>query len=172
MIALNVPLIETERLHLRGPAFDDLDALAAFMGTERASFVGGPIGREETWRMLLRIAGHWHLRGYGLWFIEDKASGKLAGWVGILHHIEAPEPELAWSLFDGFEGKGIAHEAAKAARDHVAVHMGITAPFSMIDPANARSQALARRLGAEYERDGALNGKPMLIFRHLARAAA
>jgi len=161
-----VPEIGTNRLLLRGPMLADLDALAEFMASDRATFVGGPIGREDSWRMLTRIAGHWGLRGYGLWFVEDRASGRLAGWAGILHQIEWPEPELAWSLFPGFEGRGVAFEAAQAARDHAAQAFGIKAPISHIHADNHRSRRLAERLGARFERDGDIHGEAVQIWRH------
>lgn len=166
MTLLSVPVLETERLRLRGPVIADLDALADFMTSDRARFVGGPIGREDSWRMLMRMAGHWALRGYGLWLAEERETGKLAGWAGILHHIDWTEPELAWSVFPDFEGKGIAYEAALAARDHAARHFGVVAPMSQIDPKNARSRRLAERLGAHFERDGEMHGQPIHIYRH------
>jgi RimJ/RimL family protein N-acetyltransferase len=172
MIRLPVPVLETERLRLRGPEMADLQPLAAFMGTERARFVGGPISLEDTWRMLLRISGQWHLRGYGIWLVEDRASGALAGYSGVLHHIEWPEPELGWTVFPAFEGKGIAFEAARAARAHAAQAFGISAPVSMIDPANDRSQALARRLGATFEGTRDLMGSTVTLWRHPAGEVA
>ncbi len=49
------------------------------------------------------------------------------------------------------EGKGFAHEAALAARAYAYGTLGWTTAISLIRIGNARSEALARRLGAECE---------------------
>lgn len=161
-----IPTILTERLTLRGPEMADLAPMAAFMAGPRAGYVGGPLDEGECWRMLLRIAGHWQLRGYGMWIIAPRAGGPAMGWTGILHHIDWPEPELGWTLFDGAEGKGIGFEAATAARDAASSRFGIQAPISMINPANARSNALAKRLGAVLEEQREAMGQMLNIYRH------
>ncbi|MFP4449755.1 MAG: GNAT family N-acetyltransferase [Rhodosalinus sp.] len=167
-----VPVIETERLRLRGFRAEDLDAFAAFFASERSRFVGGPRDRRESWRGMTAIMGQWALLGYGLWAVEERASGALAGAVGIVNHVGWEEPELGYHLYNGFEGRGLAFEAALAARTHAARHFGLDRLISYIDPANARSLALARRLGAVHERDGELLGKPCQVWRHPAVAEA
>lgn len=161
-----IPVIETEQLILRGPRDADLPAYAQYFTTPRADFTGGQRDEVEAYRLLMVTAGHWHMRGYGLWVIEHRETGATVGWTGILHHMNWPEPELGWTVFDGFEGRGIAHEAALAARDHAARHLGITAPISFIRPDNARSAALATRLGARLEGAGELHDRPIDIWRH------
>lgn len=161
-----IPVIETERLILRGPRSKDLPAYAAYFATDRAEFTGGKRSEAESFQMLMQMAGHWHLRGYGLWVIEERDTGLTAGWTGILHHLDWPEAELGWTVFDGFEGRGIAYEAAFAARALAAAKLGVPAPISLIRPDNARSAALAERLGAHVERPGEIRGTEMNIWRH------
>lgn len=168
---VHIPVVETERLVLRGPRFDDLDWLAAMMAGERTEFIGGPIGRNDSWRMLLRISGHWQMRGYGLWFIEERDSARMAGWAGLLHQIEWPEPELAYTVVEGFEGKGFAREAVLAARKAAADLFGIHSPISHIHPGNTRSRRLAEGIGAVFERDGEIHGERVEIWRHPAIGA-
>ena len=72
--------------------------------------------------------GHAPLGLVGLWFPE--------GW---------HEPEIGWILFEGAEGRGIAREAAEAARAHAYGTLGWTTAVSVIHPGNARSIALADR---------------------------
>ncbi|SEQ13352.1 GNAT family N-acetyltransferase [Thalassovita taeanensis] len=171
-LPLPIPTVETDRLILRAPRASDLDTMADFYADDRSRFVGGPKTRHETWRSLIGMIGHWAIFGYGFWVIEDKATGHPFGGVGIINHEGWDEPELGWHLYAGAEGKGIGHEAALAARDHAARHFGIPAPISYIDPANTRSLALAKRLGATFERDGDVMGTPCHIFRHPAAGAA
>lgn len=166
--SIPVPRLETERLVLRGPLASDWDALRAFsMDPERMHFIGGAVTRDyDVWRGMTAMVGHWIWNGYGLWTLEDKITGQPAGRVGILDNVEWPEPELAWHLFAGFEGKGLAQEAAMVIRAYAADTLGLDGLISPIDAANTRSRALAERLGATVEREGELLGKPCLIYRH------
>lgn len=167
-----IPVVETERLILRGPAFKDLDAMATFFAGTRSRFVGGPKTRHETWRGLIGMLGHWQIRGYGVWMLEEKTSAQPVGAFGIINHEGWDEPELAWHLYDGFEGKGFAQEGARAARNYAAKTWGITAPISYINPDNARSVALATRLGAGFEREGSVLGRACHVYRHPKMEAA
>lgn len=171
-LAAQVPVLTTERLVLREPRESDLGAMASFMSSERSGWVGGPADRQGAWRALLTGIGHWILRGYGYWTVEDRASGAVAGRVGVVFHaVDWPEPELGWHIYDGFEGRGLGEEAARAARSGAARHMGLTRLISLIAPDNRRSQRLADRLGALVEGRATLFGKPALIYRHPAEAA-
>ncbi len=165
-LALSIPVIETERLILRGPAERDFDAFAAFAASERSHFVGGPYPRFRSWGAFLATFGHWALRGFGMWMVEHRESGATAGRIGMIFNDGWPEPELGWHIYDGFEGQGLAYEAATAARDYAARHQGLDRVISHIDPDNTRSLALARKLGARFERDGILIEWPMQIWRH------
>ena len=164
--SVSVPVIRTERLTLRDPRVGDLDAVAGFMASPRAGFVGGPMTRFDAWRNILTLCGHWVMRGYGYWTIEETATGRIAGRVGVHNHEEKwPEPELGWQVFDGFEGRGYAHEAALAAREQ-AGRMGLGPLISLIVPDNLRSRQLADRMGAVVEREIDLLGKHVLMYRH------
>lgn len=171
VLSVTVPVLRTERLILREPRHQDLDAIAGFMETPRAGFVGGPMTRHESWRQMLSIVGHWLVRGYGYWTIEHRDTGQIIGRAGIhFHEVEWPAPELGWQLFEGFERQGYAFEAATAARAQ-AGRMGIEPLISLIAPDNAPSRALAERLGASIDGEGVLFGKPALIYRHPQEAA-
>ncbi len=160
-----IPAIRTGRLVLRAPAEADFPAVAAFMASDRSRFIGGPMDADMAWRGLLGVIGHWAIRGYGF-FSVDTHGGDFVGRVGVICHHGWPEPELAWQVFAGGEGKGYAAEAATAARDHAA-GLGLGPLMSMIDPDNGRSRALAERLGARMEREWQHpKWGPVLIYRH------
>lgn len=150
-INVAVPVLQTERLILREPREADFDAMLAFNSGPRSSFIGGGMQRQQVWRGLLANIGHWVLRGYGL-FSVDTRQGDFIGRVGVIYHDGWDEPELAWHLYDGFEGRGYAAEAARAARSDYHARISPLPPISYIDPANTRSEALALRLGAVLER--------------------
>jgi RimJ/RimL family protein N-acetyltransferase len=167
---LAIPVLTTERLTLREPREADFPTMLAFNDSPRTAFVGGPLERRWIWRGLLANIGHWALRGYGFYSVDTR-DGQFVGRVGVIYHDGWEEPELAWHLFDGFEGQGYAHEAALAARADY--HARITAhpPISYIDVQNTRSEALAKRLGAVIERT--LNDEKghHHVYRHPAPGA-
>lgn len=148
---LRIPTLETARLRLRAARMDDFEAYAAFRGSERARVLGGPFGRTEAFDQLAELVGHWQLRGFGRWMVADRATDAPLGVVGLYFPEGWPEPEVAWSVFAAAEGRGIAREAALAAREHAYRHLGWTTAVSLIRPDNTRSAALARRLGARIE---------------------
>ncbi|WP_171126887.1 MULTISPECIES: GNAT family N-acetyltransferase [unclassified Ruegeria] len=166
MTSFTIPTVETDNLILRAPHQDDLPAMTAFFASERSRMVGGPKTALETWRSFMGRFGHWAVLGYGGWHIVEKASNAFAGWTGMINAPGWDEPELGWVVMDGFEGKGIAFEAAKAARAYAARHQGLNAPISYIAHDNDRSRALAERLGATYEREGEVVGTPCQVWRH------
>ncbi len=169
-LSLDIPRITTDRLILRGPEERDFEAFAAFGASERSRHVGGPYPRYRSWVSFLGAFGHWALRGFGMWMLECRATGATAGRIGMIFNDGWPEPELGWHIYDGFEGRGLAYEGARAARAHAACHQGLDRVISCIDPANIRSQALAQRLGATVERDAVLIEWPVQIWRHPSAA--
>jgi len=165
--------IETDRLILRAPCMEDFEACAAFLATPRSKNIGaGNMNSLDAWRVFSRIAGMWFLRGYGLFVVEDKATGKSLGAIGPWNPITWPEPELGWSIWDAeAEGKGIAFEAASAARDYAFNTLGWDTAVSYIDASNSRSIALAERLGATLDPEAATpdfddSDEPCLVYRH------
>lgn len=149
MIALTgIPVIETPRLILRGPKSSDFEGFAAFTASDRSIHVGGPLSRVMAWRGFCHATGHWLHRGYSSFIIVDKVTDLPLGMSGPWFPEGWPEPEIAWTIWvPEAEGKGMAFEAAQAARAWAYHTLGWTTAISMIAAENARSQALARRMG-------------------------
>lgn len=153
MSLMNIPVIETETLRLRAPEMRDFEAYAAFRASPRTVLLGGPYTYEQAFDQFCTVIGQWQLRGYGRWLVADRATDEALGIIGIFHPMDWPEPELAWSVFEQAEGRGVAFEAAQAARRFAYDTLGLTTLISLIVAENTRSLALARRLGAQYEAD-------------------
>lgn len=155
-----IPRLETERLVLRGFSEADLEPLVAFYSDEEtARFVGGVCEPWEVWRRLASYIGHWDLRGYGMFALEDKATGRFAGCCGPWYPGGWPEPEIGWSLMAEFQGKGLVTEAANRCLSYAYDELGWTTAMSAIDPENEASKRVAERLGAQFEAH-----KPVCFF--------
>jgi len=147
----DIPVLETERLRLRAPIASDFERYAEFRMSDRASGIGGPFTRSEAYVQFGELFGHWILRGFGRWIVADRFTDEPFGVVGLWYPEGWPEPEVAWSVFESGEGKGIAFEASLAAREFAYSALGWTTAISLILEGNSRSFALARRLGAQSE---------------------
>src|SRR5213596_1678006 len=80
---LDWPTLETERLILRPWKPEDFEPYARFSADEESMRYLGRDGRPtdaaETWRTICLFIGHWYLRGYTLWAVEEKATGEFVG---------------------------------------------------------------------------------------------
>ncbi len=163
------PALETERLRLRGWTEQDLAPFAALLGDEEsARFIGGVCSVEDTWRRMATQMGHWQMRGYGSWVIEEKASGDWVGYSGLWNPYGWPEPEVMWGLVPAARGRGYATEAALRARTYAYEQLGWKTAMSLISPANTPSQKVATRLGAKPESQFELRGAVADVWRHPA----
>jgi len=168
----SIPTIATERLTLRPFATADLDAYAAMCADAevmRHIGDGGPVGRDVAWRQMAFFLGHWPLRGYGMWAIELRASGRLIGRAGFINPEGWPGLELGWLLARDAWGQGYATEACRAALESGRNQFGAQEIISLIRPANVRSVAVAQRLGATLGREIDFLGQPALVYVHADR---
>ena len=166
-LAPAIPVLEGARVRLRAPAARDLPAYAAFCASPRTAPLGGPFDADAAFARLSALIGHWALRGFGRWMVADRESDAPLGVVGLMQPPSWPGPELAWTLFEHAEGRGLAHESARLARDFAGKVAGISDLVSLIAPENHRSAALARRLGAVPDGETTPPGKPTLtVWRH------
>jgi RimJ/RimL family protein N-acetyltransferase len=162
----NGPVIETERLKLRqwcGADVEPNTAMLADPGTARYITVDGkPVTTALAgWRNAAVMAGHWALHGAGMFVVEEKATGKFVGRVGPWFPPSWPGFEVGWGISSEFRGKGYALEAARASIDWAFATFELDQIIHCIDQENTASQAVARRLGAEKQRE-------IDLFGHLA----
>ncbi len=151
------PTLETERLILRPPIVAVLDGWAAFMGDAApARFVGGLQDRAGAWRGMAAMTGSWALRGYGMFSVVEKASGRWIGRLGPWQPEGWPGTEVGWGILKECHGRGLATEGAAAAIDWAFDALGWDEVIHCIDPENAGSIAAAERLGSGNRGPGRL----------------
>lgn len=158
---LSVPIIETERLRMRGHRIDDFANSAAMWGDPGiARYIGGrAFTPEEVWSRLLRYAGHWALLDFGYWLVEERSSGHFVGEVGFADYRREIQPsidglpELGWVLASRWHGKGYATESVRAVIEWGAERFGSMRTVCLIHPENAPSIRVAEKCGfIEFQR--------------------
>ena len=164
---LAIPTLETERLTLR--PFREEDVRAFFELAQDPDVVRFVSDRQiptllETWRLVAAWLGHWAMRGYGQWAIEERASGRLIGRTGIINPADWPGPEVGYLLGRDWWGHGYATEAAQAAMGWGFREIGFADLLSLIDPANVASIAVATRLGESLRGETELMGHNLLVY--------
>jgi RimJ/RimL family protein N-acetyltransferase len=167
-----IPVIETERLRLRGHQVDDLAPCAAMWADpEVVRYISGkPSTREEAWARILRNAGHWSLLGCGYWLVEEKRTGAFVGDVGLGEFKRELDPpidgmrEVGWVLSPAHQGKGYATEAANGAIGWARSNFGAMPMACIIAPANAASIRVAEKCGFTLRCQGTYKGEAILEF--------
>ena len=161
------PELETERLRLRQFRPDDLDDYARITADgEVMRYIGdgAPYTREEAWRSLSHLIGHWELRGFGLWAAEEKRSGALVGRIGLYQPEGWPGLEVGWLVDRARWGQGFAGEGGAAALRFAFETLKPERLISIIQPANAASIRVAEKLGERFLEESELGGKPVAIY--------
>jgi len=149
--------LETQRLILRPPQAADFEPWAAFQANEASTrYVGGPQVRSVAWRAFLTVVGAWPIQGFSIFSVIEKASGRWIGRIGPWCPDGWPGTEVGWCVVRDAEGKGYATEGATAAIDWAFDTLGWNDVIHMIQPANAGSKAVARKLGSRFIHDGRL----------------
>jgi RimJ/RimL family protein N-acetyltransferase len=174
--AAAAPIVETDRLRLRGHTLADFEAsFAMWSEPSVARYIGGkPSTREEAWGRLLRYVGHWALLGFGYWLVEEKESGRFAGEIGLSNFLRAIEPPLApvpeagWVLAPWAQGRGFATEAVSATLRWMEQHHGTGRTVCLINPENAPSLRVAARVGYVELSRVDYHGEPNIVLERLA----
>lgn len=173
LVPASIPVLETERLRLRGHRTEDLEAcLTMWADPVVTRHIGGkPFSREETWSKILRYAGHWSLLGFGYWVVEDKAGGGFLGEAGfadfkreIQPSIEGM-PEIGWALVPSAHGKGLATEAVRGLCTWADQHFGSAPTVCLIDPENIASAWVAKKCGYQELQRALYKDHPTVLYR-------
>ena len=151
------PRIETDRLLLRLPRLSDFDRFAEMSAHgDAARYIGGPVVREAAWRRFLQQPGAWMLQGFGMFAVEERASGRWIGQMGPWRPEGWPGNEIGYAFHPDAWGQGYALEAARAAIDWAFETLGWDEIIHCIDPGNVASQRVAQRLGSTLRGPGRL----------------
>jgi RimJ/RimL family protein N-acetyltransferase len=152
------PALQTDRLTLRRWRDADRDAFARMNADPRVmEFFPACLTRVESHAMIDRIEKHFDTHGFGLWAAEVRATGELAGFVGLaIPGFEAfftPCVEIGWRLGPAYWNQGLATEGARAVLDLAFGTLGLAEVVSFTTRGNLRSRRVMEKLGMRYSGD-------------------
>jgi RimJ/RimL family protein N-acetyltransferase len=159
--------LETDRLKLRmwrETDIDDYAAMCADPAVMKYLTMGKLFTRAEAWRSIAFFMGHWEMRGYGHWAVEEKSTGRMIGRIGFLNPEGWPGFEIGWTLARHVWGKGYATEGATRALAYAFQELDRRHVISLIHPDNTPSIAVAERLGETLEGNARNNDVDLLVY--------
>lgn len=148
--------LRTERLLLRRWRPEDEPAMAQInRDPEVTRHLNRPLDELGVQAFHAAMVSHWQTHGFGPWVLESlepQSRGYFLGFAGLFHlppflQAAGSSPELGWRLHRAAWGRGIATEAAIAARNDAFLRLGLPEVISIIHPENHRSQRVAIKLG-------------------------
>jgi RimJ/RimL family protein N-acetyltransferase len=161
------PVLESERLVLRGWCDEDFEPWARLCADDevmRSLGREGGLTRDEAWRDMAVMAGHWALKGFGHWVLEERETGELVGRAGLWCPPDWPAMEVGWTVARERWGEGFAGEAARVAAGWAHEALGARHLISLIEPANARSLRVAEKLGERLEGRTTVRQTELLVY--------
>jgi RimJ/RimL family protein N-acetyltransferase len=166
-------IIETPRLVLRRWTDDDVKPYAAINADpDVMRWIGdGSIRDEETTRAnIAKFEAYWEAGGCGMFAVEVRETGELAGFTGFAVPDFLPEVmpavEIGWRLGKSFWGRGYASEAAEAALRFGFEKGGLDRVVSIMKAANSPSERVMVKLGMRLDREltDSRDGSPLKVY--------
>lgn len=154
--------LRTARLLLRPwLADDEAPMIAINRDPEVQRYLNRPVTEAALAAFHPYLVEHWRTNGFGPFAVEAAegcdgiAPGTFLGFAGVAYPTYlaalAERPEIGWRLARAAWGKGLATEAATAARDHAFATLRLPELIAVVHPENARSQRVAAKLGMAVE---------------------
>ena len=149
-------ILDTERLVLRKMEIADTDYLMGIFSDPVAMrYYPGTKSRQEAEAWVRWTLDSYRDHGFGQWVAILKDSGDFAGQCGLtVQEVEGTEEvEIGYLFLRKYWGRGLASEAAVAARDHGFRTLGYGRLISLIDPGNLASRRVAEKVGMKLEKE-------------------
>ncbi len=169
-------MLETSRLKLRLHRLEDFNFSHALWNQPQVyQFISRkPSSLQQSWSRLYNYLGHWQLRGYGYFLIEEKSSGRAIGEIGLADFQRDLTPSLnlpfeaGWVIHPDFHGQGFASEALEAILRWNEKRVGAQTYWCMIDAKNTASLALAAKFKFSFSQEASYNGEAISLFTRLS----
>jgi RimJ/RimL family protein N-acetyltransferase len=174
-------MLTTPRLLLRRWRESDVAPMAAIHADPavmRWIGDGSVLDGAGTRAAIERWEAGWETEGFGLFAVEERATGRLAGFTGLAvpHFLPEvlPAVEIGWRLGRPFWGRGLATEAARAALRFAVADCGLTRVVSIAQAGNDASERVMAKIGLVPDRETTdpRNGRALRVHALPEPAAA
>jgi ribosomal-protein-alanine N-acetyltransferase len=160
----------TPRLRLRPFGEADAPAHLALYGDPEVTrwlrdgpFLGDQVAVRSR-RAIDRFVRHWGEKGFGVFAVEELATGRFLGQCGLNTIDELGEVEILYAFERAAWGRGLATEAAQAALAYGFDEVGLPRIVAVTHPAHTRSRKVMEKLGMRYERDVEIFGLRAVLY--------
>jgi RimJ/RimL family protein N-acetyltransferase len=162
-----IPTHHTERLTLRPFRESDVDSLVEFHADPLTySIYKVEPKRGDMWRRIAVGLGHWELRGFGGWALEEKSTQDYVGACGHWFPEGWDDVEIGYGIHPKHRGKGYAVEAALFVRELGSEKHGFVRQVSYIQPNNSNSIRVAEKMGAVPDGTFDMSGISHTVYLH------
>ena len=129
--------------------------------------LGGVRDDAQTEAYLTRNLKHWDDYGFGLWIVRDAADGRVAGRAVVRHLLleGTDEVEVGYGFYQGWWGRGLATEIARACVEIGFTRLGRASLVALTLPTNLRSQRVLTKVGLSFDREIDHEGSRHALFR-------
>ena len=146
-----VPTLETQRLQLRSFSMDDLALHHQLIGSDpQVTWHGKALTLEESEAALKKRIHHWEQHGFGMWAVEEKATGSLLGHAGLQMLEDTDQVELGYYFGRPAWGRGVATEAGTACLRYGFESLNLDHVMAVVRPENLASQNVLSKLGFRH----------------------
>jgi ribosomal-protein-alanine N-acetyltransferase len=145
--------LKTDRLMLRPVQFDDAPAFEAFYSEPEVMAIRkyGVLDAGAACAKVRSMTEHWTVHGFGMWVVEEIASGDFAGECGLRWLEDGSDVELSYGLYTRFRGRGLATEAARAAVEFGFSVLGLKRIVALSRGDNIVSHRILEKIGMTLE---------------------
>ena len=102
--------------------------------------------------------------GFGLWGVEDAATGNLIGMCGLIRRNTLEDVDIGFAFLPEYEGKGYAFEIASAVLLFAKMNLQLQRIVAITVPENRRSVRLLEKLGMKFEKMIRMGEEDLMLF--------
>lgn len=169
MLADDGPMITTRRLKLSPFSSDDtaehFEAVVSQPRVARWLPGGLPGTPDQASALTAAFAAHWDQRGYGVFVVRDRDTGRFVGRCGLRYLPELDDVELLYAFRPKAWGRGLATEAARACVDDGFDRVGLPHVIALVLPDNTASLRVLERTGMSPDGQLTIFGLHVTRFR-------
>ncbi len=170
-----IPLV-TGRLTVRALRPRDRPRLLEILSDARVMefSLNGPMDAPGVARFIEQCRESYRANGFGLWGLEERATGRLVGFAG-LSRVELDgraEVELGYRLAHDCWGRGLATEAGRAVLDAAFSHWRLASVVAIIARRHTASMNVADKLGLIFDHATTYGGWDVAIYRRTRAATS